>query len=1698
MAEEYESIENNSLDDKFEEADVFADFDMGSEQPKGRTPASPAKVITKNLLNMASSFTESAAAEVENSLPRTSSLIGEVKSFKDDLEALKSDVQRDLRPTVNAVKRAMHKSMPMAKDFIPKKLYELLDSKLKDWEEESTKRDKTRDEVQQEQIAATLAEIFGVQEKLRLDERENVIANQLVDRVMESKRHKDQLAALTAIDSKLLFQADFTRTTQSAWMKKMLELQYISVFTAKEHVGISKVIANILEFKLEEIKHNTSLPDLLKTKRNEYVRSLIRGRALAKIGDTAANYLGGFRDRFGKFAQEKILGGIKATRQFADMGSGLADMAADAKQMAESSGMEQGPSGTAGGIVGKIAGIPIGRRIAGTLSPILSEIEDASGNIKETAYFKGKQFKEKLQGSGNILLQALATIIPEHQEQRTVANTALDKPFEPISFDVGTRTAIVEVIPGYLSMIDKSLRDLVTGDTTEARRYDVTKRSFATATKAAEGAVSYAFGKEDVRSQAALHTVGTIKGTISMKAGEEGKEAFKRVQRDIFRFVTNVSISNIFLEPASIKEYADSDEIDPSKSNAYVARTFRGLERPKETAQILVSAMYNGDDLDVISLRQIQNAISRSIQAEGWKDLLPTFIEGQGQWELFRQMGAFDERNNIKDEFLEDVLLNVKQERFEREVEASAGTAERTLKRRKEEKLLLRESVTDRLPGMVTSVADRIKDMVPAGLMRNIASFFTTTAEEIEKQDFGGIIRGATEQASAAGGEYLQKARQMVGTAGEGLQDAKRRVQSVDIDSLKEEVSSLKARLQEATGEAMDSVTDATGKIDVATLKEKAKSSKNWFVRMLGKVMPLKEDATEKVTESISAIKESLGTLTDKVKSSGLVDQFGKQLGVDGSPMVVTMATTEGAGDTSVKVYDFHQDFLRYFEYRQLQDAALLDAILNQGANVSKSGIMSKLGKLGGALGRGSKTIIDMYGNIYGGLLKGTGTALGKGFDFGKAALPYLGRGLGGLGTLLGKGIGAYGDIYGGLLKGTGSAIGGAFNMLTGGGSKKKFVDVYRKDKIEVGNPLVTVRVQKKYARKASGAKLEQSADITEPILHVESGETLVSQDDIDAGLVDQFGKELGRSEEKAGGGGLLGSAIKGLGSLGGGLGKGLGSLLGGAFGGYGAILKGALGLGGDAVKGITGLFKRGKDEKAIVERLDTIIEILRERMPPPKSKVEGDFDGDGDRDGSYQDLMNEKKRLEAKKKLASTVGAGTAVKKGTDEDKEAEEGSLLGGTGKLAALLGAGKMIKQHGLKGAIGQAFRGSKVGQAASWLRGTKLGTTAASKLASAGGVKGLATTGAAKAGSIATGAKGLAATGFAKAGGVAGLKGAAAKGGPLAALAQMTYGATATALDDERAEAHTEDLMARQEAINKKLGIFGYGGAGTVAANFGLDKIGASYSEKGVWGGTKETGKNLLTGFVRMGDNIGAAANLSVDAYQESQGPDEYRQLLEALKKQKIVKDPWGWGKWKVLDWDAIAKLPERDLQQLYGYGDEHFSDEDVERFAGVWKDKSKTRRAKKEEKKKELEKDKAQDDASKAVKPPEAGVLPKPSSAITPATAASPTASTYQKSAADLKAQEVEMIGKKTDQPMDELTSLSKRQVEAQESLAEAVKQMNMHLSNVEQSTGELGKIKDGLDKNLEKATEQKPVIVNTPKPEEPKISVPSIRIAKTV
>lgn len=147
----------------------------------------------------------------------------------------------------------------------------------------------------------------------------------------------------------------------------------------------------------------------------------------------------------------------------------------------------------------------------------------------------------------------------------------------------------------------------------------------------------------------------------------------------------------------------------------------------------------------------------------------------------------------------------------------------------------------------------------------------------------------------------------------------------------------------------------------------------------------------------------------------------------------------------------------------------------------------------------------------------------------------------------------------------------------------------------------------------------------------------ILELDDIKAGLFDEDGNKLtkyrGMSLVGAAGSMLWSGTKKVWGAIGKGV-KGLGTLIGNVWNGGKDFLSSIFSKIGQGVKS-TGWFLNRKDlEEVVGDRLLDIYHLLYVRLPERKV-VSGDTDGDGVRDGSYEDYIQRQKERKAAKSKA-------------------------------------------------------------------------------------------------------------------------------------------------------------------------------------------------------------------------------------------------------------------------------------------------------------------------------------------------------------------------------------------------------------------------------------------------------------------------------
>lgn len=269
-----------------------------------------------------------------------------------------------------------------------------------------------------------------------------------------------------------------------------------------------------------------------------------------------------------------------------------------------------------------------------------------------------------------------------------------------------------------------------------------------------------------------------------------------------------------------------------------------------------------------------------------------------------------------------------------------------------------------------------------------------------------------------------------------------------------------------------------------------------------------------------------------------------------------------------------------------------------------------------------------------------------------------------------------------GMVKMAKTAVVGAWNGLL-----NRAEDVYVKG---MENPLLRANIMRAggYFSKLTGKVIRHPGQIDGPVLDAE-GNVVLTGEDAKAGLLNKFGQPIRTGALKA-------------------LGIGIGL----AKAGIGAAINGAKWLKGQLASGFRGvgdwfnrfslpdgiLFSGGK---TMIARLTEIRDILLERMPA-KKKVFGDVNGDGVREGSYDDIMAKRKQQrEAGKPGAAGAdakgggmggGIGALISKLMGKKKDEEEdhdGSLLDDAADVADIADAAG--NRRGRRGRVGKAAKG-----------------------------------------------------------------------------------------------------------------------------------------------------------------------------------------------------------------------------------------------------------------------------------------------------------------------------------------------------------------------------------------------------------------------
>lgn len=1322
--------------------DLNFDDPVSTNTKSNRDPVTQVKQgLTSGLSAAGKSIGPKLASKIDQNIPNVGSLVGEGMQLASGVQATAQKFARDVNPSILQLKRSARIVAPKLTKYLPEKVSKRIDELLKT--EQSVSGKVSVEASRKAEIDESLALIFAAQEKRAQTTYVEDRAERMLDKTTEKIRHEDMTKLVDSIRVATEFQKNFTSTVGIGYLKKSLELKYQHLFVAKDTLSTVQGMAKVLETKLEQIRHNSALPDIQKQHLSESYKDVMRQSVSQRLNQ----HLSGWGGRILKNIQSKILDPVV---QGLDMAAGGADMYASMSEAMEGFGPQETAAQKVGGFVGGLASGRIASWLSkkafgdgttqGMLSPYGRSVGDIASQTKLRLLLKSKELQENAEPGSftGFLADILAPGI--NRGGGVISNDMLN-PTDAVPFDRSVRQSIVEIIPGYLAKSVQLLTKLATGEDAEELTYDHTKRDFVSVSDFRSRVVNEAFGDAVSRGRQMGELVGTYRG-VTAAAGKDVAK-FDEMSQDIATVLTHHALKKYLLNPKVLQKYVEGEELSDKEQN-YISRVFEGIENRRAVATAMIAPLISTDGkVDLIAEERINRVIIAIMGSDSYLDTLPKYLHGLGQsrhlGDLFESDGAGFAFNQKR---IREILFGGSRDEYASSVTDTSDRIKRFLDQDADEKSATPEFVRKLFKPIFGDPTEREKapDATADGLTPETSAAVAVIAKEIEKRNQSTFSYDPTR---SSGARYALGSN-LPAVINAGYRGP-RYTSLLDSEDIRPGI--VNSDIIDA--EVYESTRGTTG--------TSSSGLEGIFKEHAERQHPV-PDLLQKILDNMETNTKYLGEINDKVLSMlaeigdgffGKLTHRGKDFGKSQLDKLMRLKTKAQA-----KIKDAAEGMYLRALYGK-------DKIRDKGDELYLRMLYGKDYLLGNQLA-GTQGIL---GRLTGGLVGAGGTLAGAGA------------------SVLGRSIGKYQDFRNswdkrkedfakkyrgtykrGLVKGRrfGRKIKSAANL------NFRYVDIYLKDKVEPGKPLLTKKKQIEGVIFSNGKKVQSSYDIKLPVLDPVTGDTLITEEDISIGLVDIENRSLST--------GLSAISLlkRGFGSTFGGLSKlkdlfsssnPLAKLVGSA----GSAFFDLVGAGGKfGFKAFSKMF--GLDDTSINkeilqsvvgDKLDAILEFLKSRfgdgnIPPTAPQTQstspvssditaGDRDGDGKRDTIFEELVAKDEEKKEARAQAAQLSMADSLKKLVDysakqldtakstlkvQKEVADEAGggiidkILGFLGLRSAAGGLGTMIKGAGgallAKVGLGGLFGGGAAAAAGAASTTAAAGAATTSAAVATGGI------------------------------------------------------------------------------------------------------------------------------------------------------------------------------------------------------------------------------------------------------------------------------------------------------------------------------------------------------------------------------------------
>lgn len=398
------------------------------------------------------------------------------------LKNLYADSVKDLKPSLQQIAKEVDKIVPeenaKTKDYV-KKIKNLLDVS-----DDINSKALTPEQIQEQSVQNTMAQIFGEQAIQQAKEQARDRAQNAIDRQVSLARFNATATTMAEISFGIKELNAYNNRINQAYQKKSLELQLRSFFIQTDLLAISKAQLEILGRQNNEMIRLLSLPDSEKVRLTEKYQKSAKSKFAGKFGGLLAN--SGFYksavDKVKNYGKEQVskLKGTLETALFGleqyNTGRDMISMTGEDPReflisMLTSIGLQAGATKLGSKYKDKI--LPPGSKMDNRLGRLAALLKDPAGLAAQLDKSKldyneedDKTILGRLKNIGKDKLRGLLGILQPGSLDKTLTQKTLSlKEYnEPAYFTNKTQLSITEIIPGYLARILKEIQVLRTGD----------------------------------------------------------------------------------------------------------------------------------------------------------------------------------------------------------------------------------------------------------------------------------------------------------------------------------------------------------------------------------------------------------------------------------------------------------------------------------------------------------------------------------------------------------------------------------------------------------------------------------------------------------------------------------------------------------------------------------------------------------------------------------------------------------------------------------------------------------------------------------------------------------------------------------------------------------------------------------------------------------------------------------------------------------------------------------------------------------------------------------------------------------------------------------------------------------------------------------------------------------------------------------